>query len=160
MTASTVSVEAPSAYLDPFWLLALAGVLFTVVGAFELGTQLFPLALGSPEWEFGTYCSLMDTFPQLLLGLGLLSVYATAQSKRPLALTLAIVFFLLTIFVLFSAFFFATNVPQVLRINPRSNLQTGIKKAVLKASLQSVVYPIAFLWLGIFLVRNSSRSRH
>jgi hypothetical protein len=159
MTASTAPLDQGSMFADPFWLLALAGLLFTVVGGFEVGSQLIPFALGSPEWEFGTYCSVMDTLPQFLLGLGLLSAWAVTAGKRPLAKTLGVLFLLLAFLNLAGAFLFATNVPQVLKIHPHSVIQVGIKKAVLKASLQSAVYPFALLWLGQYMLRNSPGSR-
>jgi hypothetical protein len=53
MTAApaVVFVRLPPA----FALLGLVGVLFTVIGGLEILTQIFPLSLGNPEWEFGTY---------------------------------------------------------------------------------------------------------
>lgn len=157
MAASTEPIaEYP---LDTFTLLGLAGALFTVVGLMEIGVQLFPLGMGSPEWEFGTYSSVMDTMPLLFMGMGLLGVFAIARGHAVLAKLLSVGFFLLVLFILAFAFLYATNVPQALRVNPRSPLQTGIKKAVTKASLQTAVYPIALLWLGVFTWRNSRRER-
>ncbi|MGE0354917.1 MAG: hypothetical protein AB7Q69_17025, partial [Gemmatimonadales bacterium] len=66
MTATTSTDQRSQ---DTTWtLLGLAGLLFLVIGTLEIGTVLFPLTLGSPEWEFGTYSSLMDTLPLFLLG--------------------------------------------------------------------------------------------
>ena len=58
------------------------------------------------------------------------------------------------------AFLYLTNVPQALRVNPRSTIQTGIKKAVSKASIQTAVFPVALLWLGSVVLRNSKREGH
>ena len=158
MTAATAPTR-DRLLLDPFVILGLAGVLFAVVGGTDIFTQLFPLALGSPEWEFGTYSSIMDSLPLLTMGLGFIAVYAVARSNRLVALIVGIVFLVLALFILGGAFLYATNVPQALRINPRSPLQTGIKKAVAKGALQSAIYPIAFLWLGAFALRNGGRRR-
>jgi hypothetical protein len=158
MTAATAATTERLP-IDPFSIIALAGILYAVVGAADLATQLFPMALGSPEWEFGTYSSVMDSLPLFTMGLGFIAVWAVVGSHRIVARILGIVFILLAIGVLAGAFLYATNVPQALRQGQRTPLQTGIKKAVTKGTLQSAVYPIAFLWLGFFALRNSVKGK-
>ncbi len=158
MTAAAAESDRPG-LLQPFDILGLVGILFLVVGAAELATQLFPMALGSPEWEFGTFSSMLDSLPLFTMGLGFLGVYGVAGSRPVLAKTCGALFILMALFILAGAFLYATNVPQALRVNPRSTIQTGIKKAITKAALQSTIYPIAFLWAGFFTLRNSNRSR-
>jgi hypothetical protein len=157
MTAATTDSEPMP--VDPFILIGLAGILFTVVGLSNLAFILFPMALGTPEWEFGTYSSLMDNLPLFTMGLGFLAVFAVARAHRVLARILGIVFILYALFIFAGAFLYATNVPLVLRVGSRSAIQTGLKKAVTKGTLQSVVYPIAYLWLGIFSLRHSVKPR-
>lgn len=154
------AVESRPQSLQTFTLIGLAGVLFTVVGALEIGTLLFPLSLGNPEWEFGTYSAVMDTLPLLIMGLGFLSVFAVVRNQRVLCRVLAILFFAIALLLIAFAFLYATNVPQALRVNPRSPIQTGIKKAVSKAAWQTAVYPVTLIWLGAFVFRNSKRDRH
>jgi hypothetical protein len=76
---------------------------------------------------------------------------------------LGIIFILVALFILAFAFIYATNLPQVLRVRPASSsqlaLQTGVKKAVVKGSLQAAIYPIAFLWMGIFVLRHAGKGR-
>ncbi|HEV8123658.1 MAG TPA: hypothetical protein VGP80_05415 [Gemmatimonadales bacterium] len=159
MTAAP-AVESRPPYLQPFALLGLVGVLFTVIGGLEILTQIFPLSLGNPEWEFGTYSSVMDSMPLLLMGLGFLGVFAIVGGHKVLGRVLAIVLFGLALVVIAFAFLYLTNVPQALRINPRSSIQTGIKKAISKASIQTAVFPVALLWLGAVVLRNSKREPH
>lgn len=158
MTTAT-SQSARSNLLDPFVLFGLAGILFLVVGVTDVVTQLFPLALGSPEWEFGTYSSIMDSLPLVTMGVGFLAVFAIARNQRVLAKVTGIIFIGLALFVFAGAFIYATDVPQALKVNPRSPVQTGIKKAVSKTALQSTIYPIAFLWAGVFALRHSTKAR-
>jgi hypothetical protein len=160
MTAATTA-EPERDSVDAFTLIGLTGILFAVLGGTDLATQLFPLGLGSPEWEFGTYSSMMDSIPLFAMGLGFLGVYAIARANRALSISVGILFILVALFILAFAFIYATNLPQVLRVRPRSPaqiaLQTGVKKAVVKGTLQSAIYPIAFLWMGIFALRHSGR---
>jgi hypothetical protein len=144
---------------DPFILIGMTGTLFAVLGLVDLVTQIFPLALGSPEWEFGTYSSMMDSMPLFLMGLGFLAVFAVARSQLGLLRTLGFVFLFVAIFILAGAFLYATNVPQALKMGPGTPLQTGMKKAVTKGALQTTIYPIAFLWLAVFAFKNSGKGR-
>ena len=156
MTAAP-AVESRPQYLQPFALIGLVGVLFTVIGGLEIITQIFPLSLGNPEWEFGTYSSVMDSMPLFMMGLGFLSVFAVVGGHKVLARVLGIILFALALVLIAFAFLYLTNVPQALRVNPRSPIQTGIKKAVSKASIQTAVFPVALIWLGAVVLRNSRR---
>ena len=144
---------------DPFVIIGLTGILFTVLGTVDLATQIFPMALGSPEWEFGTYSSMMDSMPLFLMGLGFLGVFAVARSHPLLLRVLGFVFLFVAFFILAGAFLYATNVPQALKMGPGTPLQTGMKKAVTKGALQTTIYPIAFLWLAVFSFKNSGKGR-
>ncbi|MEO8200740.1 MAG: hypothetical protein ABI679_09490 [Gemmatimonadota bacterium] len=157
MTAA--SQPERSTLLDPFVIVGLAGILFFVVGLTEVIGELYPWALGAPEWEFGTYSSMMDKLPLLTMGLGFITVFAIARSQRVLAKVVGTLFILFALFIFAGAFLYATNVPQALRVNPRSPTQTGIKKAISKSAIQTTVYPIAFLWAGFFALRHSAKSR-
>jgi len=156
MTAAPVA-ESRSSFPQPFLLVGLIGALFIVVGTMEIAFQIFPMSLGNPEWEFGTYSSVMDTFPLLLMGLGFLGVFAVVAGRKVLARVLAGFAFLLALVLVGFAFLYLTNVPQALQINPRSAIQTGIKKAVSKASIQTTVFPVTLLWLGAFLIRKTKK---
>jgi len=159
MTAAP-AVESASPYPQPFQMIGLMGVLFTVIGGLEIITQVFPMSLGNPEWEFGTYSSVMDSMPLFMMGLGFLGVFAVVGGHKVLARVLATVLFVLALALIAFAFLYITNVPQALRINPRSPIQTGIKKAVSKASIQTAVFPVALIWLGAVVLRNSKREGH
>jgi uncharacterized membrane protein len=158
MTAPAATATASDGF-QPFNLVGLVGILFTVVGGIEIGTQLFPMSIGNPEWEFGTFSAVMDSMPPLLIGLGFLGVFAVVRKNRLLGRAVAIFAFTVALVLIGFAFLYATNVPQALKVNPRSAIETGIKKAVTKASFQTAIFPVTLIWLGAFLVRNTSHSR-
>jgi hypothetical protein len=162
MTAAMTS-ESGHPSFDSFTLLGLIGILFAVLGGTDLVTQLFPLGLGSPEWEFGTYSSIMDSIPLFTMGMGFLGAYAVARSHRSLALVIGIILILVALFVLAFAFLYATNLPQALRVRARTPgelaIRLGVKKAIAKGALQTAIYPIAFLWMGIFTIRHGIKRR-
>jgi hypothetical protein len=162
MTAAMTS-ESEHSSVDSFTLIGLTGILFAVLGGTDLVTQLFPLGLGSPDWEFGTYSSIMDSIPLFTMGLGFLGAYAVARANRPLSLVVGITLILVALFVLAFAFLYATNLPQALRVRPRTAaelaVRLGMKKAIAKGALQTAIYPIAFLWMGIFTIRHGIKRR-
>jgi hypothetical protein len=159
MTAAP-AVESRPLSLQPFQLIGLVGVLFTVIGGHEIFTQVFPLSLGTPEWEFGTYSSLMDNMPLLMMGLGFLGVFAVVGGHKVLARVLAVILFVLALSLIAFAFLYLTNVPQVLRLRTGPAVRTGLKKAVTKASIQTALFPVTLLWLGSFLLRKTKGEAH
>jgi hypothetical protein len=158
MTAAS-AVESRPQY-QPFALIGLVGVLFTVIGGHEILSQVFPLNLGTPEWEFGTYSSVMDNMPLLIMGLGFLGVFAVVGGHKVLARVLAAILFVLALFLIAFAFLYLTNVPQALRVRSGPAIQTGIKKAVTKASIQTALFPVTLLWLGSYVLRKTKGEGH
>ncbi len=154
MTAAPVADSRPP-LIQPFALFGLVGVLFIVVGGLEIYQQVFPMSLGNAEWEFGTFSSVMDTMPLLLMGMGFLGVYAVVGGHVILARILGIAMFGMALALLAFAFLYFTNVPPALRVNPGTPVQTGIKKAVAKATLQTMIFPIVLLWLGAYVMRKT-----
>ncbi len=157
MTAAAPVSETPARPTLPFTVIGLAGILFAVIGAVEIGTLLVPFNLGSPEWEFGTYSALMDTLPLFMMGIGFLVVFAVVGNRRVLGRVLAIILFLVALALIGFAFLYATDVPRALQVGPRTPMQTILKKAVSKSAWQTVVYPVAVIWLGAFAWRHSRR---
>ena len=155
-TSASHSAESDRRAAGPWTIIGAAGILFTVIGAFEVGVLFYPTALGSPEWEFGTFSALMDTLPLFTLGLGFLCAFALATDRKVLARLVGTVFILALLVILAGALLYATNIPQVLRVGPRSQLQTAIKKALAKTGIQAVIFPVTYIWLGIVSWRWST----
>ena len=135
------------------------GVVFLVVGAVTLFSPLFPLRIGVIEWEFGTASALFDNVPIFGLGLGLLMASGLALGARWRVRGLALICILLALVIWLAAGLYATVVPQALGAAPNPVALTAIKKAVAKGAIQILIYPVAFLWLGIWSWRRTLR-RH
>jgi hypothetical protein len=58
------------------------GVIFLVLGVFEIVQNWVPLRVGEPEWELGTTSHFFDTFPLLGLGLAVLISSGLAAGRR------------------------------------------------------------------------------
>lgn len=129
-------------------LLGWIGLVFVGVGGVDLLLTWYPMQFGNQEWEFGTVSAVLDGLPVLTLGLALLMGAGTARGERWLVRTMAIVFVLLAILILISAILYVTNVPAALKTVTQPVIRTGLKKAIVKAAGQSVLYPLAYLWIA------------
>ncbi len=139
--------------------LAIVGLLFTVIGMAQLWSILFPLRLGSGEWEFGTYSAMMDNLPLLVMGLGFAIAAAWGTGRLGAARIAGLLLLLLVLVMMAGAFLYATNVPDALRTAPGTPFATGIKKAVSKAAVQTAVYPVGCIWLAISGLRPDPRKK-
>ena len=135
------------------------GLLFLVVGGWSLFSPLFPLNIGVSEWEFGTASSFFDTVPIFGLGLGLLLAAGLAFGWRSQVRVVALACVLLALVLWLAAGLYATVVPQVFNAAPSPNALTAIKKGVIKAACEILIYPVAFVWLGIWAWRRSAGRR-
>lgn len=124
------------------------GLLFTVVAGADNVLTWFPTDFGNREWEFGTVTASFNGLLSIVLGLGLIQLWM-AQLERGWPLrVLGVVHILLGILVLAAALLYWTNVPVAWDAVPDSPVRAGLLKAIIKTSVQSVAYPIAFFLLA------------
>jgi hypothetical protein len=130
-------------------LIAILGAAFAVLGAVDLGLAWYPLNFGTPQWEFGTVTQTLDGLPVFTLGLALSLAAAVAQGKRLLTRLISVWLLVLAVVIVFMAVLYATDLPIALRAVPDPAIRQGLMKAIMKTSAQAVVYPAAFVWMGI-----------
>jgi hypothetical protein len=141
--------EAPAAGLETAArVVADIGFLLAVVGLADLLLVWFPLAVGNPEWEFGTVSAFLDGLPAASLGLGLVLASALVLRQRWVVRVTAVLFALLALLILGAAVLYATNIPLALRSVTDPTYQLGMYKAVVKTLVQALCYPAAFLWIA------------
>ena len=156
--SDTRSAESAST-AGPWYILNLLGFLLLVVGGWNLFNPLFPLQVGATEWEFGTASSFFDTVPLFGLGLGFLMASGLAGGKRIQVRTAAMVCILLALLLWLAAGLYATVVPQALNAAPSPLALTALKKAVSKAAVEILIYPVGFIWLGVWAWRRTLSRR-
>jgi hypothetical protein len=135
------------------------GVLFLAVGGWSLFSPLFPLNIGRTEWEFGTASSFFDTVPIFGLGLGFLLTAGLAMGRRWQVRVVALACVLLALLLWLAAGLYATVVPQAFNAAPTLNALTALKKGALKAAFEILVYPVGFIWIGIWAWRRTVSRR-
>lgn len=131
-----------------WYLLGWIGLVFAAVGGVDLLLTWYPMNFGNPEWEFGTVSAALDGLPVLTMGLALLLGSGATRGERWLVRTMALVFAVLAVVILMAAVLYVTNVPIALKAVTQPVIRTGLKKAIAKAAGQSVLYPLAYLWIA------------
>lgn len=131
------------------------GIVFTAVGGLDLLLTWYPLHFGNPEWEFGTVSASLDGLPVTTLGLVMLMGTGVARGQRWLVRTAAAAMVLLAVAILAAALLYLTNVPIALDAVTQPAIRTGLKKAIAKATAQSILYPIAYVLIAVKAWRHS-----
>ena len=129
------------------------GLLFLVVGIADMALVWYPLRPGNPTWEFGAVDLSFSTLPLLTIGLGAALAAALARGNRTSALLLALFSLLLATVCIGGYLLFLSDVPLALRNSP-PELLTGVKKAIFRNTVFGITFPIAFLAVGIAVLRH------
>ena len=136
-----------------------AGSVFTLLGAAEMALIWLPPNVGNVDWEFGTVSSFFDSLPLLGLGLGFLVAGGLARGSPWLVRSTAVAFVLLALFTWAAAALYITDLPLVFGAAPDAYVLRALKKGVLKAAVQTMVYPFGFLWVAAAAWRRSGVRR-
>ncbi len=136
------------------------GIIFLVLGLFEIVQNWVPLRVGEPEWELGTTSHFFDTFPLLGLGLAVLISTGLAAGRRWQVRTLATFCVILAVAMWLVLTLWITVLPLVLKVVSNPVVLQTIKKSATKTAVQALIYPFALLWLAGAAWRASAlRSR-
>ena len=133
------------------------GATFAFVGLADLVLAWWPVAFGSPEWEFGTVTSTMNGLPVPVMGLALLLAGALAAGRHRTASVVSGICFVLAIATVGLAILWATTLPFAFQPVANDVVRLGLVKAVAKTALQLVAYPVLFVVLGIATRRYLAR---
>ena len=142
-----------------WFLLGWMGLVFTLVGGLDLALGWYPLQLGNPQWEFGTVSRTYDMLPITALGLVLLLGSGVARGARWWIRSVGVALLVLGLAVAAGMVLYALNIPLALKsvVDPLAML--GIKRAIVKALGQGVLYTLVFVVLGISALRHSAGSK-
>lgn len=143
-----VRAGAPDLVGASLWpMLTIAGIALLAVGLSDLGLAWYPPAFGNREWEFGTVTAILNGMPVVLMGT--VFVYLGAANRDMVRFTkvIGILSALGALIIVVLAAIYLTNVPLALQ-SVEGPILTGVKKAIVKTVIQSVVYPLTFGYLG------------
>jgi hypothetical protein len=134
------------------------GLVFFLVGALDIVLAWYPLGFGSPAWEFGTVTLSLNGLPTPALGLAMGLASGVALGRRWQVRITAVVFVGLAVAVVVGAVVWVTNVPLALESTEDPLGRLGVQRVVIKAAVQILLYPVAFVWLGVAGWRRVSQA--
>jgi hypothetical protein len=123
------------------------GLTFLLVGGFDFALTWYPSDFGNREWEFGTVTASLNGLPVPTIGLVLLLAGAILLERRWWAGVVAVVSWVGMLWVLVGIVLWATTIPLAVQTVP-PEVALGLKKAVAKSALQSLMYPVILAYLG------------
>jgi hypothetical protein len=129
-------------------LLAL-GTALTLGGLVNVAMLLWPLGIGSPDWELAAFGELAVTWAVVGLGCAALIVSASRRSAAVAATVLLMVGALAVI----GAVMGLLNVPLVWRTRLPPTVLTQLKVATVKAATLNLMYGVGYLSIGLMVAR-------
>jgi hypothetical protein len=142
-----------------WYLLGWLGLVFVIIGCTDLAMAWYPVLIGNPQWEFGTVSRTYDNLPLTSLGLGLLLGAGVARGVKWWTRIAAVLFLVLALLVIGGLVLYATNIPLALRSVSDPLALSGLKRAIVKALVQGIMYGLVFSVLGISALRHSRVTR-
>lgn len=133
----------------PEWRVLLTiGLLFVVVGGFDVALVWYPARFGVPEFEFASVAASLNSLPVVTMGVALLVVASSRLELRKTAWLVLLVIIALGLLVLVGGVLFGLTVPLALQAEVEPVVLTGLKKQIVKGVVQLVAYGITYLMLA------------
>lgn len=131
-------------------LLGLLGAAFLVVGLVDLALLWRALDFGNVAWEYATLSRTLDSVPMSGLGLGLLAFGALRSPGKRAGLwvrVLGVGFLIAAVGFIVMGALYATAIPDVIQRTAPPAME-GLSRAIVKNSVEAVVYTVVFGVVG------------
>jgi hypothetical protein len=134
----------------------LGGLLFFIVGTTDIGLLLYPAFFGNAQWEFGTVTNFLNGLPATTIGLAMVAASALARDRVRSARLSAMIMGLFALLVIVGSVLYLTVVPIALReSSPNALVLLGIKKSIVKTTVQALVYPVVLIAMAVVVWRRA-----
>lgn len=121
------------------------GFVLAAIGIADSLVNWYPLAFGSPEWEFGTISTTFGSLPLVTMGLaGLLGSFL-ARGSRAGVTVVGLLVLLLGLAVLALYVLFLTDVPMALRATAGKLGSMPIRRGIVRTSILGVGFGAGYL---------------
>ncbi len=144
------TVRRPAPAVEQAWdLLAWLGLAFASIGMMDILLTWVPTGFGNPEWEFGTVSSSMNGLPLPAMGLSFILASGISRGRSWQIRGAAIAFAFVALALLAVGVLYLTVVPMAFQNVNNDLVRTGLLKAVAKAAVLLVLYPVLFASLAV-----------
>jgi hypothetical protein len=144
---------------DTAWrLMGWIGFGLGLVAYADLALALYPVRIGNPQWEFGTFSRVFDSMPLPTMATLLFFAASVARGSKWGLRAVATWSALVGLLLVAALVLYGLTVPVALGVVTDPLAATGLKKAITKALIQGTVYPVLFFGMGIFGWRTARRA--
>ncbi len=133
------------------------GLLLFVIGSADAAVNFYPMAWGSPEWEFGTVASVLGALPLISMGLAALLGAMLGRGSRGGVISISILVLLAGLAVLGLYVLFLTDVPLALRASAKSPAAFAIRRGILRTSILGLGFGFGYLAAGTLALLSLRR---
>jgi hypothetical protein len=117
---------------------------------------LYPAFFGNAQWEFGTVTNFLNGLPATTIGLAMVAASALARDRVRSARLSAMIMGLFALLVIVGSVLYLTVVPIALReSSPNALVLLGIKKSIVKTTVQALVYPVVLIAMAVVVWRRA-----
>jgi hypothetical protein len=148
------SVRAPMEEGVAWSILRIFGVIFIFAGGIDLALLWYPARMGVAEFEFVTISQFVAGLPVLTTGLVALALVALGTENRRMRVGVGIGVVLMLVLLFALLILFALTVPVALKAQLNPDIRTGVKKSILRTTVQFGTYGLGYLALGWKLFRG------
>ena len=128
-------------------------MLLCLVGLGDAAVNWYPLALSSPEWEFGTIGASFGALPLITMGLAALVGSFTARGVRWGMVMMATVLLVFGLLVAGVFLVFLTDVPLALRATAHTAASIAIRRGIARATVLGVGFSAGYLAAAVMTFR-------
>lgn len=151
--AASVRPSTPTAWRVIGWF----GLVLAVIGLADALVNWYPLALGSPEWEFGTISTTLGSLPLITMGLAGLLGSMLARGSRAGVMAVGSFVLLVGLVVLGLYVLFLTDVPMALRATAGKLGGLPIRRGIVRTSILGVGFGVGYLAAAIMSLLSLRR---
>jgi len=130
------------------------GFILALAALSDYVLALYPLGLGSPEWELATIGSIVQGLPLFSIGLGAIWISAGGLGRRWLLIVLGWALLLLAIVAFGALAVFATDVPLALKAT-HGVARIGIEKLTAKTFFLGLLFGGSYVLVGVLALRQT-----
>jgi hypothetical protein len=120
----------------------------------DYGLAIYPLGLGSAEWEMATIAAVVQGLPLLSVGLGALWVSVGGRGRGGLLRLVGWGLIVAAVVLFLSLALFLTDIPAALRAT-RDLARLGIYKLVARTLFLGLMFGVSYIVAGVLAMRQA-----
>lgn len=149
---------APWSSTTVFLALGWIGLVLTAAALVDYALALYPLRLGSAEWEIGTISQVFFGLPLISLGMAAVWVSGAGGGRRWVLLGVGVAFLAAAMLVASMVVLFTLDVPLALRATTQDVARLGLKKLIVKTLMLGLLFGASYVVAGVLALRQVRES--